>query len=199
MLKYPEDVTKLMECFRKYPGIGPKNAERMALYTINNLCKKDVETFAESLASVKNNIKKCVKCGMITDREICEICQSKERTNQLMIVESIKDVIAFEKTGAYNGRYHVLNGLISPLDGIGIEKLNCDNLTCRIEEDKITDVIMAMSSTIEGDITAMYLKKMLENTKARIYRIGSGLPFGANIEYADEVTLRKSLESKAEM
>ena len=199
MTKYPESLSKLIESFKKYPGIGPKSAERLAFYTIQKLSKEDVQEFSNNLIEVITNIKKCNNCGMITDKDICDVCSDSDRENKLLIVESTKDAMAFEKTNNYNGKYHILNGVISPLNGIGAEELNLDYLIERVNKENINEVIIATSSTIDGEMTAMYIKKMLEEIKVKIYRIGYGLPVGADIEYADDITLTKALESKKEI
>ena len=199
MTKYPESLSKLIESFKKYPGIGPKSAERLAFYTIQKLSKEDVQEFSNNLIEVITNIKKCNNCGMITDKDICDVCSDSDRENKLLIVESTKDAMAFEKTNNYNGKYHILNGVISPLNGIGAEELNLDYLIERVNKENINEVIIATSSTIDGEMTAMYIKKMLEEIKVKVYRIGYGLPVGADIEYADDITLTKALESKKEI
>ena len=199
MVKYPESLDKLIESFKKYPGIGPKSAERLAFYTIQKLRKKEVKEFSNNLNNAIENIQQCKICGMLTDRDICEICSDNERQKQLLIVENTKDAMAFEKTNSYNGKYQVLNGVISPLNGIGADDLNLDIILERIKKENFQEVIIATSSTIDGEMTAMYIKKMLENMDAKVYRIGYGLPAGADIEYADDITLMRALESKKEI
>lgn len=199
MFKYPDSLQKLIDSFKKYPGIGPKNAERLAFYTVMNLKKEDSEEFSSNILSAINTVKKCQVCGMITDMDICEICDDNDRENKLMIVESVRDVMAFEKTNFYNGKYHVLNGVISPLNGVGAEDLKLDLLVDRIKSEKIQEVILSTSSSLDGEMTAMYIKKILEELKINVYRIGYGLPAGADIEYADDITLMRALEGKKEM
>ena len=199
MYKYPENLQKLIDSFKKYPGIGPKNAERLALYTIMNLKKEDAIIFSENIQNSINSIKKCSVCGMITEDDVCDICSSDDRENTLMIVEGIRDVMSFEKTNYYKGKYHVLNGVISPLNGVSAEELHIDNIKQRIMKEDIKNVIVATSSNIDGEMTAMYVKKMLESMEINVYRIGYGLPVGADIEYADDITLMKALEGKKAM
>ena len=199
MIKYPEKLQKLIDSFKKYPGIGPKNAERLALYTIMNLKKEDAIIFSENIQNSINSIKKCSVCGMITEDDVCDICSSDDRENTLMIVEGIRDVMSFEKTNYYKGKYHVLNGVISPLNGVSAEELHIDNIKQRIMKEDIKNVIVATSSNIDGEMTAMYVKKMLESIEINVYRIGYGLPVGADIEYADDITLMKALEGKKAM
>lgn len=199
MVKYPDKLQKLIDSFKKYPGIGPKNAERLAFYTIMNLKKEDALVFSENIVSSVNSIKKCSVCGMITENDVCDICTDNEREKKLMIVESVRDVMAFEKTNFYKGKYHVLHGVISPLNGVSAEELNLDLIKKRIKDENIEEVILSTSSSLDGEMTAMYIKKMLEKENVNVYRIGYGLPVGADIEYADDITLMRALEGKKQM
>ncbi len=199
MIKYPESFKKLIENFEMYPGIGPKTAERLAYFTILNLSKEDAASLSDSIINAIGTIKKCDCCGMLTDDVLCDICSDDTRLNKLMIVENTRDAMAFEKTNIFEGKYHILNGVISPLNGIGPEDIKLQELFSRIEKDKTEEVIIATSSTIEGEMTSMYIKKFLENKMINVYRIGYGLPAGADIEYADEMTLIKALEGKKEI
>lgn len=199
MIQYPESLQKLIDSFKKYPGIGPKNAERLAFFTIMNFKKEDALLFSDNINNAINNIKKCSNCGMLTENDICEICDDDERENKLMIVENVKDVMAFEKISFYKGKYHILNGVISPLNGISGEDLKLDNIVKRVEKENINEVILATSSNLDGEMTAMYIKKLLENIPVKVYRIGYGLPVGADIEYADDITLMRALDGKKEM
>lgn len=199
MVKYPDKLQKLIDSFKKYPGIGPKNAERLAFYTIMNLKKEDAILFSENIVNSVNSIKKCSVCGMITENDICDICIDNEREKKLMIVESVRDVMAFEKTNFYKGKYHVLHGVISPLNGVSAEELNLDLIKKRIKDENIEEVVLSTSSSLDGEMTAMYIKKMLEKENVKVYRIGYGLPVGADIEYADDITLMRALEGKKQM
>ena len=199
MLNYPDSLQKLIDSFKKYPGIGPKNAERLAFYTIMNLKKDEAALFSENIVNAVNSIKKCQNCGMITESDICDICIDEERESKLMIVEGVRDVLSFEKIKYYKGKYHILNGVISPLNGISGEDLKIDLIKERIKKENITEVIISTSSNLDGEMTAMYIKKMLENEGVPVYRIGYGLPVGADIEYADDITLMRALEGKKEM
>ena len=199
MVKYPDKLQKLIDSFKKYPGIGPKNAERLAFYTIMNLKKEDALVFSENIVNSVNSIKKCSVCGMITENDVCDICIDNEREKKLMIVESVRDVMAFEKTNFYKGKYHVLHGVISPLNGVSAEELNLDLIKKRIKDENIEEVILSTSSSLDGEMTAMYIKKMLEKENVNVYRIGYGLPVGADIEYADDITLMRALEGKKQM
>ena len=198
-MKYPDSLDKLIKSFSKYPGIGPKTAERLAFYTITKMAKDEVNDFADSLKDAINNIKECEICGLITDKDICNICSDDARDNELMIVEGSRDVLAFEQVGSYKGKYHVLGGVISPLNGVGPDDLNISKLLKRIKEENVKDVIIALSANIPSETTALYLKSILEDMNVNVYRIGYGLPVGANIEYLDEITLSKALEGKKKM
>ena len=195
-MKYPKSLQDLIDSFSMYPGVGPKTAERMAFHTILKLKKEHVEKFSRDLINVVNNIKKCSVCGALTENDVCEICCDENRNKVIMIVESSKEVNVFEKTNQYNGKYHVLNGLVSPLNGIGPEDINLNSLFERIKKEDIKEVIIATSASIDGEMTSLYIKNMLEDKGVLVYRIGYGLPAGADIEYADEVTLIKALEGR---
>ena len=198
-MRYPNTLTKLIENFQMYPGIGPKTAERLALFTIQKLSPEKVKAFSDSLKEALVKIKKCEVCGNITENDLCDVCSSPTRDDVLMIVESTKDVLVFEKTNQYNGKYHVLGALISPLNGISPEDINLKTLISRVEKENIKEVIIATSASIEGEMTALYIKKILEEKEISVTRIGYGLPVGADIEYADEVTLIKSLEGRKKL
>ena len=193
-MKYPASMQELIESFMLLPGIGPKTAERLAYHTILKLSDEQIEKFSKSLLLSHSTIKKCSRCGNITDKDECEICKDEYREKTILIVETSKEVNAFEKTKQFNGKYHVLNGLISPINGIGPEELNLNKLFERITNENIKKIIIATSATIAGEMTAMYIKNILLEKEIEIYRIGYGLPAGGDIEYADEVTLMKSLE-----
>lgn len=182
-----------------YPGIGPKTAERLAFFTIQKLSEEKIFSFSDSLKEAFLKIKKCKVCGNITENDVCDICIDSERENILMIVEAAKDVLVFEKTNQYNGKYHVLGGLISPLNGVSPEDINIKKIISRIEEEKIKEIILATSATIEGEMTALYIKNILADKGVFVSRIGYGLPAGGDIEYADEITLMKALEGRKKM
>ncbi len=198
-MKYPKKFKDLIEGFESFPGIGPKTAERLAFYAISKQSKDASLRFADSLKDAISSICECEVCGMIADESKCEICKDDTRDKKLMIVENSKDVISFEKTNAYKGKYHVLNGLISPTNGIGPDDISIDKLISRLESEQFDEIIVATSSTIDGEITAMYINKLLASKGIKTYRIGYGLPVSTDIEYVDEITLIKSLESKKEM
>lgn len=193
-MKFPDSLENLIKHFELYPGIGPKTAQRLALHTITKLSKESVESFSKALIEAREKIKNCSRCGAITDQDICHICSDDERDHKIMVVENSKDLFAFEKTNVFKGKYHVLNGMISPLNGIGPDDINLSSLAERIRSEKVSELILALPSTIPGEMTCTYIKKMFENQEILIYRIGYGLPVGADIEYADEITLIKALE-----
>ena len=195
-MKYPKSLQDLIDSFAMYPGIGPKTAERLAFFTIQKMKKEHVDLFSKNLINAVDTIKKCSICGNFTDEDVCEICKDSNRNNTLIVVESSKDVIVFERINQYNGKYHVLNGLISPLNGVGPDEIGVNKLFDRIKTENISEVIVATSSTIDGEMTAMYITNYLRDSNVEVYRIGYGLPAGADIEYADDITLIRALEGK---
>ena len=193
---YPSSIRNLIECLKNLPGVGEKSAERMA-YSIVNFDKDRLDDFINALSCIRDNIKKCPICNNITDMDKCYICRDDNRSSDtIFVVEKSKDIVLFEKMGTYNGKYHVLNGLVSPLNGVGPEDINLNSLFERIKKEEIKEVIIATSASIDGEMTSMYIKNMLEGKDVLVYRIGYGLPAGADIEYADEVTLMKALEGR---
>ena len=198
-MKYPKKFKDLIESFETLPGVGPKTAERLAFYVIGKNNYESSKKLSESIFEAIESIKECSGCGMITDENICDICEDETRENKLMIVENSKDVIAFEKTQAYKGKYHVLNGVISPTNGIGSDDLHIEKLLARIKKESFSEIIIATSSNIDGELTALYLNKVISNLGINVYRIGYGLPASTDLEYVDEITLIRSLESKKVM
>lgn len=189
-------INDLASFFEKLPGVGKKTAARYAFSVVENLSNEEVERFASSLVETKNKVRKCKVCGMYALEEKCEICSSKVRNQeQIMVVKDAKDVIAIEKTKQYNGLYHILGGLISPLDGVGPEKLNIESLESRIN-DGIKEIILATSFTMAGETTALYLEKILQKEGVVISRIAYGLPAGGDIEYVDALTLKYALDGR---
>ena len=198
-MKYPAPIENLIDCFSKLPGVGNKSAERLALSTLN-LDQEVVKLFAASLLDTKTKIKRCKKCNNLTDKDECLICKDKNRNKDLLcVVEDAKNIILFEKNGLFNGYYHVINGLISPLDGINPEDINIDELIKRIEKDKVKEVIIAVKPSIEGETTAMYIKKIIEGLKIKVTRLASGIPLGTEIEYIDSMTLERALNDRKEI
>lgn len=198
-MRYPQSLQELIDSFQKFPGVGPKTAERMALFTILHLKKEEVVSFSNRLVRAKESIGLCKECGALSDGDVCNICTDDSREPTLLVVEDTKDVISIERTNQYHGKYHVLNGVISPLNGVGPDDINLGKLFLRMKNEEISEVIVATNATIEGETTALYIKKMAANLPAKITRIGYGLPAGGDIEYADEITLTKSLEGRKEI
>ena len=195
-MNYPETLKKLIECYKKLPAIGEKSAERMALATID-LDQDILNTFSESIKTIKEKIKFCEICNNYSESDRCEICNSSSRDKHtICVVEEPKNIIMFEKIGTYNGLYHVLNGLISPLDGINPEQINIDSLLKRIENDDIKEVIFALKPSIEGETTTLYIKKMLTKSDVVVSKIAHGVPMGADIDYIDSLTLELALEDR---
>lgn len=198
-MNYPKTILNIIECFKKFPGIGEKTAERMALATLN-MEEDALELFSKSLKNVKTKIKKCEKCGSLTENKLCEICEDDKRNHETMcVVEECKNVILFEKIGSYRGVYHVLEGLISPLEGVNPEDIHIDKLIKRIKDEKIKEVILALKPSIEGETTALYISKMLEKEKVKVSKIAHGIPMGAEIEYIDPLTLEMAMEDRREI
>lgn len=194
-MEYPHSFEKLAECFKMLPGIGNKGAERM-VYAIMNMDKDQVQQFSKALLEFKENIHYCKKCGHICDDDLCDICSDDTRDQTtICVVESPKDVFAMEKLKEYHGLYHVLHGTISIMDGKTIEDLNINSLFDRLN-DNIKEVIVATNPTREGETTALFLAKLLAKENINTTRIANGLPIGSNIDYADELTLLKSLEGR---
>lgn len=195
-MNYPNTLKNLIECFKKFPGIGEKTAERMALSTLE-MPDETLKLFATSLNDVKTKIKTCEKCGNLTETDLCQICLDESRNKTtLCIVEESKNVVLFEKIGTYNGLYHVLGGLISPLDGVNPEDINLSSLLDRIKNEGIKEVIIAVKPSIEGETTALYIRKMLEGLDVVVSKIAHGIPMGADMEYIDPLTLELALEDR---
>lgn len=194
---YPEEFQQLMDSFKNLPGIGEKTAERY-VYAIDNLEIDKVEEFSNSLRNFKNNIKRCSICGHITNREICNICDSDARDKSLIcVVEDSKSVFMFEKTGKYNGVYHVLGGLISPIDEINPEDINIGSLINKRINNEVKEVIIALNPSVEGDMTSLYIQKLLENKdNIKLSRLSYGIPVGADIEYLDPLTIIRAIDDR---
>lgn len=195
---YTKPLANLIENFQKLPGIGPKSAQRLALYMLK-LPQFEVEKFASSLLEAKRTIHYCSRCFNMSEHDPCEICSSSSRdVSTICVVAETKDLIAIEKTNEYKGMYHVLQGLISPMDGIGAEDIRIKELLHRAASSNVKEVILALSPSIEGETTSMYINKLLSNFGIKVTRIAFGLPVGADLEYADEITLVRALEGRRE-
>ena len=199
MAVFPESLNNLIGEFQKLPTIGRKSAERLAMNIVERN-ENDISQFAQSLIEVKEKIHNCSICGNLTEGEICDICKDITRDEDYVcIVEDVKDLIAIEKSGAFRGKYHVLGGLISPSDDIGPDELNIDKLLKRIEEEGISEIILAISSTIEGETTTLFLTSLLSEKGVRITKIAQGIPVGSNLEYFDQLTLERAIEDRREI
>lgn len=199
MAYYPEPVARLIEALQRLPGIGPKTAQRLAFFLLKRPAE-EVTALAESLTQLKALIVHCRVCFNVTQEDPCRICRDPQRdARALCVVEEPNDLLAIERTGEFRGRYHVLLGALSPLDGIGPEDLKVRELLSRLERDPVEEIILATNPSVEGEATALYLGKLLKPFATRITRIARGLPVGGDLEYADEVTLSKALEGRKDL
>ncbi len=197
MNKYPKALENLIECYSKLPGVGKKTAERYALYSLFSMKEEDLIDFKNALESLKKDIKICPSCGNITEGNLCSICNDKERNQrQVLVVETVKDLLIFENVGQYRGIYHVLNGAINFSKGITINDLNIDSLEEKIKNNQVDELVLATNATIEGETTARYLKELFRGYNIKITRIAYGIPVGGDISYAGELTVLKALEGR---
>ena len=195
---YSSQITKLIEELSKLPGVGAKSAQRLAFHIIS-MPKEQVERLAGAITDAKNNIRYCRECFTLTDQELCPICSSSGRDHAtIMVVENTRDLAAYEKTGKYEGVYHVLHGAISPMLGIGPGDIRLKELMERLQGD-VDEVIIATNSSLEGETTAMYISKLIKPAGIKVSRIASGVPVGGDLEYIDEVTLLRALEGRTEL
>ena len=195
MYNFIEPVEKLVEEFRRLPGVGYKSALRMA-FSIVDMDREEAEEFAKAILDAKEKITRCTVCNNISDGDVCPICLSDSRDRSLIcVVEDVKDVIAIEKTNEYRGTYHVLGGLISPADGIAPEQLNVKNLISRLDES-VKEIIVATTPSIEGEATSMYLSRLIKPLGITVTRLAYGIPAGGELEYADELTITRALEGR---
>ena len=196
---YPDSIKKIIDSFRNFPGIGYKTAERLAFCMID-FDKDKLSEFSEAICNLRDNICNCSVCGNISDNSICSICANLDRDDSiLLVVEKPKDIVLFEKLGVYKGKYHVLNGLISPLDGIGPDEINLSKLVDRVNSSEVKEIILALKPSIEGETTMQYIKKMLENNNVKISKIATGVPIGTEIEYIDSLTLEMAIDERKNM
>ena len=199
MAYYPEPVARLIEALQRLPGIGPKTAQRLTFFLLKRPTD-EVASLADSLTQLKALIVHCQVCFNVTQEDPCRICRDPRRDGRLLcVVEEPNDLLALDRTGEFRGRYHVLLGALSPLDGIGPEDLKVRELLSRLEREPVEEIILATNPRVEGEATAIYLGKLLKPFATRITRIARGLPVGGDLEYADEVTLSKALEGRREM
>jgi recombination protein RecR len=198
-LYYPEPIAKLIDAFSRLPGIGPKTAARLAFHVLR-MKEDDVIDFAKALVSVKRNLHFCSICCNITDIDPCRICQDKSRDNSVIcVVQESRDLVAMERTKEFQGLYHVLQGAISPMEGVGPDEIRIAELLRRLSDDRIQEMILATNPNVEGEATAMYLSRLVKPFGIKVTRIAHGLPVGGDLEYADEVTLSKALEGRREL
>ena len=195
---YSKQISKLIEELSSLPGIGSKSAQRLAFHILN-MPEDRVEKLADTIVDARHNIRYCKTCCTLTDAEECPICRNPSRNHRMiMVVENTRDLAAYEKTGKYDGVYHVLHGAISPMLGIGPGDIRLKELIKRLEGD-VDEVIIATNSSLEGETTAMYISKLIKPTGIRVSRIASGVPVGGDLEYSDEVTLLRALEGRVEL
>jgi len=197
MGSFPKSVQRLIDMFARFPGIGKKTAQRMA-FNVMKSNETEAAELAKSIMNVKANIRFCTICGGITEDDPCNICTDPKRSQDMIcVVEDSQDIFVFERSSSYRGVYHVLGGMLSPLDGIGPDDLNLNKLIDRVKEN--TEIILATNPSVEGDTTALYINKLFSEKKVKITRLARGIPVGSAIEYIDEVTLTRALEGRTSL
>ena len=195
---YSKQINQLVEALSMLPGIGSKTAQRLAFHILS-MPKEDAQRLADSITQARNNVRYCKQCFTLTDDELCPICKDEKRNQKvIMVVENTRDLAAYEKTGKFEGVYHVLHGAISPMLGIGPGDIRLKELMQRLQGD-VDEVIIATNSSLEGETTAMYISKLIKPTGIKVTRIASGVPVGGDLEYIDEVTLLRALEGRIEL
>jgi recombination protein RecR len=196
---YPESIARLIESFRKLPGVGPKTAQRLAFFVLT-LPREEVVSMARALVDAKDKTRYCRDCGNFSDEELCMVCCDQRRDRSLLcVVHDPRDIMAMERMREYKGLYHVLGGAISPIDGVGPEQLRVRELLQRLQKGRVKEVILATNPTVEGEATALYLARIIKPLGIRVTRLAHGLPMGGDLEYADEVTLSRALEGRREL
>lgn len=196
---YSKEISSLIEELGRLPGIGAKTAQRLAFHILH-MPKDDVERLSHTLTQARQNVHYCKECFTLTDQDICPICANAKRNHkQIMVVEDTRDLAAYEKTGKYEGVYHVLHGAISPMQGIGPDDIKLKELMARIAKEDIEELIIATNSSLEGETTAMYISRLVKPTGVKVSRIASGVPVGGDLENIDEVTLLRALEGRTEL
>lgn len=192
-------LQKLVEQFRRMPGIGAKTAQRMAFYILG-LPQDEAKEFADTVLQASEKIHRCPKCCNLTDKELCPVCSDPKRNNGVIcVVENVESLMAIESTNEYKGSYHVLHGVISPLDDIGPDDITVKELLDRVHSDEVNEVIMATGSDVEGELTAMYISKLLKPLGIKVTRLAYGLPVGSDLQYADSVTLSRAIEGRRQL
>ena len=196
---YPNSIKNLIDCFKDLPGIGEKTAERL-VFSLICFDKEKLTSFSDAIISVRDKLGNCSICGNITENSVCNICSDSNRNNKIIfVVEKAKDIALFEKINIYKGKYHVLGGLISPLEGIGPDDVNISSLVSRIDKENVEEIILALKPSIEGETTMQYIKKILSSKNVKITRIATGIPIGTDIGYIDAMTLEFALEGRKDI
>jgi len=196
---YPEHLNKLIAALNKLPGVGPKTAQRLAFYLLN-LPANEAENFVQAIQDARRKTRYCSVCGNLTDKDPCRLCMDPDRDHSIIcVVEEARDIIALEKTQQYRGLYHVLQGAISPMEGIGPEQLKIKELLRRLQDEKIKEVVLATNADVEGEATALYLARLLHSVPVKVTRLAYGLPVGSDLDYADEVTLARAFSGRYEI
>ena len=196
---YPKSIAALIEHFQKFPSVGPKSAQRMAFYMLR-MPESEVQKFAQAILDAKRNTRTCEVCFNLSTTSPCEICTNPKRDRStICVVAETKDLIAIEKTNEFKGLYHVLQGLISPMDGIGADDIKIKELLSRLTSEEVKEIILALPPSVEGEATSLYLTKLIKPFGIKISRIAFGLPVGADLEYADEITIAKAIEGRREI
>jgi recombination protein RecR len=199
MSHYPSSILNLIKRIAKLPGIGEKTAERLALHILRSP-RTEVEQLSNSIIAAKENIRLCKQCFGLSDEDVCQICSNPGRDAALLcVVEQPADMVAMEKSGAFNGRYHILSGVLSPMNGVGPDDIRMGELIAKIERGQIKEVVLATSTTVEGEATAAYIKERLANYPLKLTRIASGVPIGGDLKYVDQVTLKKAMEKRHDL
>lgn len=199
MRSYPRPLARLIEELEKLPGVGPKSAQRLAMHLLQ-ASREDAAALADTILQVKDTIRTCSVCFNYTDADICSICSDGQRDAHLLcVVAEVRELLAMERAGSHQGRYHVLGGLLSPMDGIGHESLHIEELLGRLKEGNFSEVILATNPTVEGDATATYVAGLLKPLGVTVSRIALGLPVGGDLDYADDVTITRAVEGRREM
>jgi recombination protein RecR len=198
MLYYARPLAQLLEQLEKLPGIGPKSAQRLAFHILR-APREETESLAQAVRDVREKIKPCTRCGNFTDEELCDICTDPRRESSVLcVVAEPRDLMAVENSGEFRGRYHVLGGVMSPIEGIGPDQLNINSLMKRIVEEDVSEVILAVSPTVEGETTANYLANLLKPRGLRVTQLARGLPFGGDLDYADQMTIAGAVRGRRE-
>ena len=199
MISYAKPLARLVGEFEKLPGVGPKSAQRLAFYVMR-LSKEEATSLADAIVEVKSKIGYCKSCFNFTDQELCELCRDPRRSDKtICVVADPRDLIAMEKTGEFRGRFHVLGGVLAPMEGIGPDQLRIRELLARVGATDVEEIVLATNPTVEGDATAIYLSRLLKPLVTRVTRIAHGVPVGGDLDYADQATLIQALEGRREL